>query len=161
MALTPLTTLAAGLPSAAETAVSDLKAEYRNGQVFLTWREADIAGGQAAPGGSFTVYVSAAPAAISTENLRAATKVGHHIEPHSARDWWQDPASFDSAAAPGKRVGFVIESGRPRGQSPAQPLDPAGGLFVYTVPRTDRAAPAQKRPRQRNPTARMRPWQRV
>jgi dienelactone hydrolase len=104
---------AAGVP------VSELKAAYRDGQIFLTWRE------EATPEGTtFNVYRHHQP--ITKANLAKATKVGHHLERHSARDWWQDPASFapDAPAAP--PAGFRIQAG-------AAPLDPSGGLFVHTV----------------------------
>ncbi len=53
-------------------------------------------------------------------------KSAHHIERHSARDWWEDPASFKTGATTGAPVGFRIESD-------GQRLDPRGGLFVHTV----------------------------
>lgn len=102
--------------------VSELKATVRDGQVFLTWNEA------ATPAGTtFNVYLSNSPILDAAK----ATRIGHHIEPHSARDWWEDPASFTKGAAPGKPVGFIIQNGAPR-------LDPTGGLFVHTVRRDSR-----------------------
>ena len=109
-----------------EPAGSDLKAEYRSGQVFLTWRE-----GPVPPGTTFNVY-AAATQIDSADVLASATKVGQHIEPRSGRDWWQDPASFDKTAAHAAPAGFVIEAGQP-------PIDPSGGLFVYTVAANDPA----------------------
>lgn len=104
--------------------VSDLKADARNGQVFLTWKEAD-----SPHAATFNVYVADRP----ISDVAKAHRIGHHIERHSARDWWEDPASFGKDRAPGKPVGFLIQSGKPR-------LDPADGLFVHTVKQD---APAQ------------------
>ncbi len=86
------------------TPVSGLRAVYRSGQVFLTWQEAETPAGT-----TFNVYVHSEP--ITPTNLARASKVGHHVERHSARDWWQDPASFDAKADPGTTTGFRIESG--------------------------------------------------
>jgi len=99
--------------------VSDLRGVYRDGQVFLTWKEAETPEGT-----TFNVYMSHQP--ITSQNLSEAEKIGHHVERHSARDWWQDPASFFKNAEPSEPAGFVIENG-------ADPLDPSGGLFVHTV----------------------------
>jgi len=115
--LTVLVVLAGGVAAAAP-AVSDLSAAYRSGQVFLTWNEADVPAGT-----TFNVYLSDAP--LGTGGLDAAALVGHHIEKHSATDWWLDPASFSEAPSSAP-VGFVIEDG-------AAPLDPRSGLFVHTV----------------------------
>ena len=104
---------------AATGTVSGLSGAYRHGQVFLTWQERDVPAGT-----TFNVYVHREP--ITPGTLGKATKIGHHVEPHSARDWWQDPASFDPKAKAGKPVGFLIATGQP-------PLDPRGGLFVHTV----------------------------
>jgi len=103
--------------SRADSPVSDLKAKARNGQVFLTWKEAETPEGT-----SFNVYSSSKP----IKSVRSAERVGHHIERHSARDWWEDPASFRKGKPHAKPVGFIIEDGGKR-------LDPSGGLFVDTV----------------------------
>ena len=102
--------------------VGELKAVARDGQVFLTWKEAETPEGT-----TLNVYVSGSPIA----DVSAAQRVGHHIERHSARDWWEDPASFTKGAAPGKPVGFRLESG-------GALLDPQDGLFVHTVSGTER-----------------------
>lgn len=99
--------------------VTDLQANYRDGQIFLTWREAPTPAGT-----TFNVYVAKQP--LTPADLTAERRIAHHVEPHSARDWWQDPASFDAKAPAGEPAGFVIEAG-------AAPLDPSGGLFVYTI----------------------------
>ena len=103
--------------------VSELSAVYRHGQIFLTWSEGDTPEGT-----NFNVYSHSVP--ITAATLGKATQVGHHVERHSARDWWQDPASFDRKAEPGEPAGFVVESG-------TDPLDPGGGLFVHTVIKGD------------------------
>jgi hypothetical protein len=97
--------------------ISELKATARAGQVFLTWHEAE-----SPEGATFNVYLSDAP----ITKLAKAKRIAHHIERHSARDWWEDPASFEKGKQPAKPVGFRIVNGGER-------LDPAGGLFVHTV----------------------------
>jgi hypothetical protein len=101
----------------AASPVSELKAVARDGQIFLTWGEAETPERT-----TFNVYVANAP----ITDLTKAERVGHHVEQHSARDWWEDPASFTKGVAPGKPVGWRLEPGGAR-------LDPRGGLFVYTV----------------------------
>jgi len=103
--------------SNADVSVSELKAEARDGQVFLTWKEAETP-----VGSTFNVYLSESPIA----NVAQARRIAHHIEAHSARDWWEDPASFKKDAAAGIPVGFRIENGAAR-------LDSQGGLFVHTI----------------------------
>jgi len=85
--------------SNADVPVSDLKAVARNGQVFLTWKEAETPAGT-----TFNAYLSESPIA----NVAQARRIAHHIEAHSARDWWEDPASFKKGAAAGIPVGFLI-----------------------------------------------------
>lgn len=65
--------------------VSEINAVYRHGQVFLTWREAATP-----PGTTFNVYVAGVP----IRDVEAATHVAHHIEAHSAMDWWKNPAAM-------------------------------------------------------------------
>lgn len=107
----------ANVPTHAAPTVSGLKATARAGQVFLTWQEAETEAGT-----NFNVYVSGQ----AITEVGKAKLIGHHIEPHSARDWWEDPASFKKEAPAGNPVGFRIEDGGPL-------LDPKGGLFVHTV----------------------------
>jgi len=99
--------------------VSELKASTRDGQVFLTWKEAETPEHT-----TFNVYVADDPIA----DVAKAKRLSHHIEQNSARDWWEDPASFTKGAAPGKPAGFRIADDGER-------LDPQGGLFVHTVAR--------------------------
>ena len=95
-------------------AATGLSATARDGQVFLTWQESDTPAGT-----TFNVYVSDRPIA----DLHAARRVGHHVEQYSARDWWEDPASFTKGKTPSKPVGFLLANGKR--------LDPRGGLFVH------------------------------
>jgi hypothetical protein len=110
-------TFFAGNEMVAAPAVSDLKAVARDGQIFLTWQEAETPEHT-----TFNVYVDNSPIV----NLAGLPPIAHHIEQHSARDWWEDPASFTKGAAAGKPVGWRIVPGGAR-------LDPRGGLFVYRV----------------------------
>jgi dienelactone hydrolase len=102
--------------------VTNLVAKYQNGQVFLTWAEDDLKDGT-----TLNAYTSHQP--ITSENVAKATRIGHHIERHSAKDWWQDPASFFKDEPPGIPAGFVIAKG-------AKPRDPSSGLFVHTITET-------------------------
>lgn len=102
-----------------ETPVSDLRAECRNGQVFLTWKEAGTPEGT-----TFNVYASQKPMAGTVSS--DAELLAHHVETHSARDWWEDPAAYSSKAESRPPVGWIIKDGGTR-------LDPSGGLFVHTV----------------------------
>ena len=116
--LTSLLLLMAIGPSAtAAVPVSRLSVVTRPGQVFLRWSESPTPAGT-----TFNVYVSARP----ITDVAAARRVAHHIEPHSVRDWWEDPASFTKGAPAGTPVGWLISPGTPR-------LNPNDGLFVYTV----------------------------
>jgi hypothetical protein len=109
------------LPSATQAAVpvSELSVTARDGQAFLRWTEAETPADT-----TFNVYVS--ESAIT--DVAKAKRIGHHIERHSARDWWEDPASFKKHVPAAKPVGFRIQSNAPR-------LDPQGGLFVHTIRR--------------------------
>lgn len=100
-------------------AVTGLSATFRDGQVFLVWKESPLPAGTV-----LNVYRHFQP--ITTGTLADAVLIGHHIQPGSARDWWKDPSAFKLGDAPGTPVGFVIGDGLP-------PLDPSGGLFVHTA----------------------------
>ena len=56
---------------------SGLKTTARDGQVFLTWTEAE-----APDGTTFNVYLAASPIA----DVKQARRIGHHIERQSAMD---------------------------------------------------------------------------
>lgn len=106
-----------------EIPVSGVSGVCRNGQVFLTWAE------QATPANTtFNVYQHVRPI-VGAEFVKAR-RLAHHIEPFSARDYWQDPATFSKSAKPGVPIGFRIASG-------AAPLPPNSGLFVHTVTDAD------------------------
>lgn len=119
-----MTTVAAmGVGGTANAAASPpftrLRGTYRNGQVILTWGEAGL------PEGA-TINVYCHSVAITAANLDKARCLARHVERHSARDWWQDPASFNRDAKSAPPVGWDLRDGR-------GPLDPSGGLFVHTV----------------------------
>lgn len=96
---------------------SDLRAEARHGQIFLTWQE-----NEAPAGTTLNVYVSSQP--ITT--VASARRIGHHVELRSANDWWEDPAAFTKGAASGPPKGYRLQAGGER-------LDPSRGLFVHTI----------------------------
>jgi hypothetical protein len=114
----------------AAPAVSKLKGEYRNGQVFLTWKEAPVPEGT-----TFNVYMSPKPI-INETALAAAKKVCQWIEHQSAEDWTRDKGNYGKGRVKDKKtgkipltpppVGFIIKEGGER-------LDPTSGLHVHTV----------------------------
>ncbi len=105
-------------------AAGDLQAVSRHGQVFLTWREAETPAGT-----TFNVYLATTP----IRDVSAATKIGHHVEPRSAKDWWETKSAFTKKAKDDKVVGYRLGADDRR-------IDPEGGLFVHTVQR-DRQGP--------------------
>jgi pimeloyl-ACP methyl ester carboxylesterase len=122
--------LLGGVVAGAAPAVTDLAAEYRSGQVFLTWREAPVP-----PGTTFTVYGARTPI-LDAAALAGARKLSAGIEPASAEDWTRDPGTYGKGRQkdpqtgqvppPPAPVGFIIRESGPR-------LDPATGLHVHTV----------------------------
>ena len=113
--------------SAAAPVATQLKAEFRQGQVFLTWEEP--AGWQ----GSLTVVTSPQP--VTAENVRGAAVVAHHVNPGSAYDWWLNPETYGAPLAKDAqtgqkpaipREGFALQTGGPK-------LNPDSGLHVHTV----------------------------
>lgn len=107
--------------------VTNLKAEARDGQVFLTWDE------PAGWLGRLTVVSSATP--LTDANVAQAAVLGHHISPGSANDWWLNPETYGNPLAvdpatgqkpPIPRDGWLLTPG-------GQRLNPAGGLFVHTL----------------------------
>ncbi|MEA1996787.1 MAG: hypothetical protein U9N45_04085 [Gemmatimonadota bacterium] len=100
--------------------VTSLKAVYRQGQVFITWKEPP-----GEHGGTFNIYMSGSR--INGRNLGRASLLAGRVEAHSARDWWKDAATyFNKDSSPAEPVGFIIAEG-------GEPLDPSFGLFVHTV----------------------------
>ncbi len=104
---------------AVQVPVQGLSAEFRHGQVFLTWNEPS-----GNHGGTFNVYLSDRP----IKSLTAARCLVRRVEAHSARDWWNDPATYFEKDSSGAYTpsGFLIREG-------GEPLDPQDGLFVHTV----------------------------
>ena len=104
-----------------QVAISSLSAEYKYGQVFLTWNEVNVTDST-----HFNVYLYENP--INGDNFSQATKIGHHIETSSACDWWQNPASFSADSVEDKTHGFRLFD---------KILDPSSGLFVHTIASAD------------------------
>ena len=67
--------------------LSDLQGEYRNGQVFLQWKESEMPADA-----RLSVWSSAEP--IKNGDLSKAVKVAGLLNIRSARDWWRDTESF-------------------------------------------------------------------
>ncbi len=105
-------------PLGAQT-ITGLQAFCRSGQVFLTWQEHDLP-----EDARLTVHSHDRP--ITVANLPDAAILASGIHRGSARDWWQDPRSFNLKAEPAEAKGFVIAHG-------GAALDPASGLHVHTV----------------------------
>ena len=120
----------------AQAGLSDLAGEFRNGQLFLQWKESKLAKDT-----RLSVWSSDKP--ITKENISGAVKVASMLNLNSARDWWLDPDSFlvkRSKQAKGEEIfagnvadvgaqntnkGFVITDG-------GKPISPNGGLHVHT-----------------------------
>ena len=121
--------LASGVVGAAP-AVTGLSAEYRAGQVFLTWKEAPVP-----PGTTFNVYLARTPI-VDEVTLAAATRVCQWLEPGSAEDWTRDKGKYGKGREKDPKtgvvppvpapVGYIIRAGGAR-------LDPTSGLHVHTV----------------------------
>lgn len=106
---------------------TNLRAECRHGQVFLTWDEA--------PGvqGDLAVLMSDRP--ITEDNLEQTRIVAGGINPGSAYDWWLNPETYGNPLAvdpntgqkpPIPHEGFIVTPG-------GQRLSPDSGLHVHTV----------------------------
>ena len=140
-----LATLMTGCGVFAAPAVTNLAAEYRDGQVFLTWDEP--AGLQ----GELVVRLSKTP--ITTENVSRATVVAEGLNPGSASDWWLNPETYGNPLAADKttgqkpaipRAGFLLKPG-------GRKLSPDSGLHVHTVA-PDEAGPCYYAVTVRDPT---------
>jgi pimeloyl-ACP methyl ester carboxylesterase len=118
LALLMALSISSTVRGAQDNMVGGIEAEFRHGQVFITWDQPDGEHGH-----TFNVYTGALP--ISSANLSDARLLAQRIESHSARDWWNDPATYfkEGEVEP---TGFVIAEG-------GEPLDPGKGLFVHTV----------------------------
>lgn len=97
----------------------NLKAEYRDGQVFITWKESD-----SDEAITYNIYMHTKP--ITSENIQEAQKIAGSVEKHSARDWWEDPASFIPGITSKVSAGFKINDNIER-------LNPLDGLFVHSI----------------------------
>lgn len=121
--------------AAAKPEISALTAEYRDGQVFLQWKESALPADA-----RLSVWSSPRPVTASDRG----EKVASLLNPRSARDWWLDIDSFivprsqklkseeiyaGSVASEkdkrGKVKGFVIKAF-------SKPISPDGGLHVHT-----------------------------
>lgn len=100
--------------------VTDLRATYRDGQVFLTWQEENLPASA-----ELSVFSSGRP--ITQANLAEAKILAERVHKGGARDWWQDPASFAKNTEAAAAVGYVIAPH-------TAPLPPLSGLHVHTVP---------------------------
>jgi len=137
----PLCLFAALAAGSVFAGLSDLSAVYRNGQVFLTWREKDLPA-------DARLEVRGSGKPITREDFEKASLLADMLNTGSAEDWWLDVSNFlvkrtaamradepfaGNAAEAGKkktsRKGFVIEDG-------GSPISPEGGLHVHT-PRKD------------------------
>ena len=133
--------LAAGTVSAVLSAgeLADLRAEYRDNQLFLQWRENNLS-----KEARLTVWRSTAP--ITRENLKSAECIADLLNPGSARDWWQDIDSFYIRKGNDKKseeifAGDVAEAGAQKKTIPGfvikengKPLDPRKSRAPSTMP---------------------------
>ena len=129
--------VSASLCSSVHAGLSDLTAQYRNGQVFLQWKESGLS-----PEARLTVWGSSKP--ITEKNFRNAEKLADRLNSNSARDWWRDVSSFviprsqeqkseeifagqtaERKSLSPKSQGFVIEDC-------GKPIPAGGGLHVHT-----------------------------
>lgn len=94
----------------------DISAEYKNGQVFLQWKESPE------NGSNLKVYVSKKP--ILKDSLDQAKLITDNLGCHSANDWYADPELCPKAKGPAH--GWRINE---HGSF----LNKNDGLFVYTV----------------------------
>lgn len=121
----------------AHAGLENLTGQFCNGQLFLQWKESNLA-----PDTRLSVWSSDAP--ITKENLGKAVKVASMLNLQSARDWWLNADNFvikrskkakgeeifagnvaDTGAKKNTEKGFVISDG---GKS----ISPDGGLHVHT-----------------------------
>lgn len=117
----------------AAPAVTGLTAQYRDGQVFLTWEE------PAGLEGTLTVWIADRP--ITAETLAGARIVADRLNPGSAADWWLNPETYGNPVKPDPQTGqkppyphegFLLRAG-------GQELKADSGLHVHTVTADDPA----------------------
>ena len=123
--------------SSVHAGLSGLTAQYRDGQVFLQWKESGLD-----PESRLTVWGSSEP--ITERNFSRAEKLADHLNVGSAGDWWRDVSSFlvpkpltqkseeiyagktaEQEGLSPKGQGFVIEDC-------GKPIPACGGLHVHT-----------------------------
>ena len=121
----------------AHAGLENLTGEFRNGQLFLQWKETELA-----PDTRLAVWSSDAP--ITKENIGKAVKVASMLNLNSACDWWLDADSFvikrskkakgeeifagdvaDVGAKKNAKKGFVISDN-------GKAISSDGGLHVHT-----------------------------
>jgi pimeloyl-ACP methyl ester carboxylesterase len=134
---TMLFLLALGAIHCRGSELADLKAVFRNGQVFLQWQEKDLP-----KDCRLAVWSSSAP--ITKDNVKQALCVADLLNTQSAADWWLDASNFlvkrskkikadepfantsaDLQSKAKKRLGFIISDG-------GAPIPADGGLHVHT-----------------------------
>ncbi len=102
--------------------VSDVSANFKNGQVFLTWNE-DVSNKE-----NLRVYMS--DEKITPLTVDKAVLLSNEVEAKSGNDWTVDPSMCPKATGPAR--GWIID---PAGE----PLSVESGLFVHTVAESDPA----------------------
>ena len=129
--------VSASLCSSVHAGLSDLTAEYRNGQVFLQWKETGLS--QEA---RLTVWGSSKP--ITEKNYQSAQKLAGLLNSGSARDWWREVTSFlvqknktikHEEIFAGNRAGTKTTKGKEQGfvlTDHGKPIPSGGGLHVHT-----------------------------
>lgn len=117
--------------------ISNLKAVWRNGQLFLTWNESEIPSDA-----RFSVWSSRNP--ITKENIKEAERIAWLINPASACDWWRNKDAFVVSRSKSARSEEIFAGNvadlHTAGQVPegfiittnGSPLDPRSGLHVHT-----------------------------
>lgn len=105
---------------AADDAVTGIKAVYRNGQTFITWKE--TAEGEASAAFRYDVYRSAAP--ITQENIAKAERC-HKGVPYNSAKLFGAAFNKKDRLDPAKPTAIIEEGGKP--------LPMWSGLAVHTV----------------------------
>lgn len=120
-----------GYAAAQTPNATNLRGEYRTGQVFLQWDEPE-----GLEGVRFRVLGADEP--ITDANAAGADVLGDYMLPGSSTDWWLNPLTYGKpldALPEGRREivvdGWIIAEGGER-------IEPGNGLFVHTV--TDETA---------------------